>query len=93
MLSRPTHPQITYTVGHEFGDAAHAVKDGELGEEGLYFWRAHFFGVAFVVEEKVAFDSVTVSLFGAVRCSAWCAGCHELDREVFFAKVVDTLAG
>ena len=40
--------------------------DGELGEEGLYFWGAHFFGVAFVVEEKVAFNSIKVSLFGAV---------------------------
>ena len=40
--------------------------DGEVGEEGLYFWGAHFFGVAFVVEEKVAFNSIKVSLFGAV---------------------------
>jgi len=40
--------------------------DSELGEEGLYFWLAHFFGVAFVVEENVAFDPIEVSLFGAV---------------------------
>jgi len=75
-------------VGHEFGDAAHAVEVGELGLEGLDFWGAHIFGMAFVVEEEVAFDSVTVSLFGAVRCSAWCAGCHELDREVFSLKLL-----
>jgi len=54
------------TVGHEFGDAAHAVKDDELCEEGLDIWVSHFFGVAFVVEEKVVFDPVIVSLFGAV---------------------------
>ena len=57
-------------VGHEFGDAAHAVKDGELVEEGLDIWVSHFFGVAFVVEENAAVHPVTVSLFGAVRCSA-----------------------
>jgi len=66
VLSRPTHPRITHTVGHEYGDTAHAVKDSEMGEEGLDFWLAHFFGVAFVVEWNVAFDPVIVSLFGAV---------------------------
>jgi len=66
VLSRPTHPRITHTVGHEFGDAAHAIEAGELCEEGLDFWVSHFFGVAFVVEDKVAFDPIEVSLFGAV---------------------------
>jgi len=40
--------------------------DGKLCEEGLDFWVSHFFGVAFVVEEKAAFDPVIVSLSGAV---------------------------
>jgi hypothetical protein len=40
--------------------------DGELCEEGLYFWLTHFFGVAFVVEENIAVHPVEVSLFGAV---------------------------
>jgi len=62
--------------------------DGEVGEEGLDFLRAHLFWVAFVVEEKVAFDPVIVSLFGAVRCSVWCAGCHKLDREIFSLKLL-----
>lgn len=53
-------------VGHEFGDAAHAVEVGELGLEGLDYWGAHIFGMAFVVEEKVAFDPIEVSLFGSV---------------------------
>jgi len=53
-------------LGNEFGDAAHAVKDGELCEEGLDFWVSHFFRMAFVVEEKVAVHPVEVSLFGAV---------------------------
>jgi len=66
VLSRPTHPRITHTVGHEFGDAAHAIEAGEVGEEGLDFWVSHFFGVAFVVEEKVMFDPVIISLFGVV---------------------------
>ena len=58
--------RLNPTVGHEFGDTAHAVKDSEMVEEGLDFWLAHFFGVAFVVEWNVAFDPVIVSLFGAV---------------------------
>jgi len=53
-------------LGNEFGDTAHAVEAGELGEEGLDFWLAHIFGMAFVVEENAAVHSVTVSLFGAV---------------------------
>lgn len=40
--------------------------DGEVGDEGLDFGGAHVFGVAFVVEEDVAFDPVFVGLFGAV---------------------------
>jgi len=39
--------------------------------------------MAFVVEEEVAFDPVEVSLFGAVRCSAWCAGCRRPARGVY----------
>jgi len=66
VLSHPTHSRVTHTVGHEFGDTAHAVETGEVGEEGLDFWVSHFFGVAFVVEENIAVHSVEVSLFGAV---------------------------
>jgi hypothetical protein len=66
VLSHPTHSRVTHTVGHEFGDAAHAVEAGELGEKGLDFWVSYFFGVAFVVEGNVVFDLVEVSLFGAV---------------------------
>lgn len=40
--------------------------DGEVGDEGLDFFGSHVFGVAFVVEEDVAFDPFAVGLFGAV---------------------------
>jgi len=53
-------------LGNEFGDTAHAVEAGELCEKGLDFWVSYFFGVAFVVEEKVVFDPDIISLFGAV---------------------------
>ena len=50
-------------------------------EEGLDFWLAHFFGVAFVVEEKVAFDTVIVSLFGAVGVVLEAESVGDLDEE------------
>ena len=55
--------RLNVRVLDEGGDV---LFDSEVGEKGLYFWLAHFFGVAFVVEEKVAFDPVEVSLFGTV---------------------------
>jgi hypothetical protein len=41
------------------------VVDGQVGEEGGDFGRAHVFGVAFVMEEDEAFDPVHVGFFGA----------------------------
>ena len=38
----------------------------EVGEEGGDFFGTHVFGVAFVMEEDVAFDPIFVVLFGAV---------------------------
>lgn len=37
-----------------------------MGDEGTDLGLTHVFGVAFVVEEDVAFDPVFVGLFGAV---------------------------
>jgi len=37
-----------------------------VGEEGLNFRNAHVFGVAFALEDDVAFDPVFVGLLGAV---------------------------
>jgi len=38
---------------------------GEVGDESLYFLRAHVFWVALVVEEDVALDPILVCFFGA----------------------------
>lgn len=55
--------------------------DGEVGEEGLDFWGAHVFGVAFAVEEDVAFDPVAVGLFGAVGVVFEAQGVGDLVEE------------
>jgi hypothetical protein len=55
--------RLNVRVLDEGGDV---LFDSEVDEKGLDFWVSYFFGVAFVVEEKAAFDPVIVSLFGAV---------------------------
>jgi len=47
------------------GGSGNVPFDGQVGDEGLDFLRAHVFGVAFVVEEDVARDPVFVCFFGA----------------------------
>ena len=48
------------------GGGGDVLFDGEVGEEGLDFWGAHFERVAFVVVEDEAAHPVEVGLFGAV---------------------------
>ncbi len=48
------------------GGGRDVLFDGEVGEEGLDFWGAHFERVAFVVEEYEAAHPVEVGLFRAV---------------------------
>lgn len=52
-----------------------------MGEEGLDFRGAHVFGVAFVVEDDVAFDPVAVGLFGAVGVVLEAQGVGDLIEE------------
>jgi hypothetical protein len=52
-----------------------------VGEEGLDFLHAHVFGVAFAVEEDVAFDPVFVGLFGAVGVVFEAEGVGDLVEE------------
>lgn len=40
--------------------------DGEMGDKGLDLESAHVFGMAFAVEEGVAFDLIYVGLFGTI---------------------------
>jgi hypothetical protein len=42
-----------------------ALLCGKMGDERLFFVHARIFGVLFMVEENVAFDSVFAGLFGA----------------------------
>lgn len=51
--------------GLVLGGGGDAPFDGEVGEEGFDLRRAHFAGVAFVVEEDEPFDPGDVGLFGA----------------------------
>ncbi len=55
--------------------------DGEVGEECLDFGRAHVFGVAFVMEEDVAFNPVFVGLLGAVGVVFGANGVGDLVEE------------
>jgi hypothetical protein len=52
--------------GLVLGAGSHLLLCGQVSEEGFDFRCSHILGVAFVVEEDVAFDSVDVGLFGAV---------------------------
>jgi len=60
---------------------------GQVGDEGGDFGVAHFFGVAFVVEEDVAFDPVYVGPFGADGVVFVPDGVTDL-VEQFFGSVV-----
>ncbi len=51
--------------GLVLGGGSDVFLDGEVGEEVLYFGRAHVFWVAFFVEEDVAGDPIDVGVFGS----------------------------
>lgn len=63
------------------GGGGDVLFDGEVGEEGLNFGDAHFFGVAFAVVEDVAFDPFGVGFFGAVGVVFEADGLAELLEE------------
>ena len=52
--------------GLVLGGGGHLIVDGQVGEKGLDFSRAHVAGVTFMVKEDVAFDPAEVACFGAV---------------------------
>lgn len=56
---------------------------GEVGDVGLNFGDAHFFGMAFVVVEDVAATPFDVGLFGAVGVMLGANGVAELFEEFF----------
>ena len=56
---------------------------GKVGEVCLYFLLSHFFGVAFAVEEDVAFDPFFVGLFGAVGVVFEADGVGDLVEQFF----------
>ena len=51
--------------GHILGTGRHLTFDSQVGEIGFHFGRAHFGGMALVVEEDELFHPVKVGLFGA----------------------------
>ena len=55
--------------------------DGEVGDECLDFGGAQVFGVAFAMEEDVAFDPIFLGLFGAVRVMPGADGVGDLIEE------------
>ena len=57
--------------------------DGEVGDEGLDLGFCHVFGVAFLVEEDVAFDPFDVGLFGAVGVVFGAEGFAHLIEQFF----------
>ena len=67
-------------VGGGCGDFAFG---GEVGDEGANFDFAHVFGVAFFMEEDVAFDPVCVGLLGAVGVMFGAEGVADLFHEFF----------
>ena len=48
------------------GGGGNLALGGEVGDESLYFLRAHVLWVALLVEEDVALDLIHVGLFSAV---------------------------
>ena len=56
---------------------------GEVGEESLDFWSAHFEGVTFVMEEDEAFDPVDVGFFGAIGIMFEAQGFADLVEKFF----------
>ena len=66
------------------GGGRYTALGGEIGYVRLDFRRAHFFGVAFVVEEDEAFDPVHVGLLGAIGVVLGADGFAHLVEEFFF---------
>ena len=56
---------------------------GEVGDEGLDFFCAHIFGMAFVVEEDIAFDPIHICFFGAGGVVFGADGIADLFEEFF----------
>jgi hypothetical protein len=47
------------------GGGSDVLVHGQMGQNGFDFLASHLLGVAFVVEQNVAFDPVYISLLGA----------------------------
>ena len=65
------------------GGSGNVPFDGQVGDEGLDFLRAHVFGVALVVEENVTRDPVFVCFFGAGGVMFNADGVADLIEEFF----------
>jgi len=67
--------------GLGLGGGGDVAVDGQVGEEGGDFGRAHVFGVAELVEVNKAFDPIDVGVFGAAGIMFDADGGAELVEE------------